>query len=204
MLTDPLYVEVLVPALTLISNYKAYKKSGSASHTITTQALREELDEHTAVPSNVDEAFVLGYNIDESDIRRPLINIVVSTLRLATMDAGECLNGDGSHKVNYNKKPVTLFGFSDKERHFKTVLICVSSCERCEDHVFMLQCWIRFNPTLQFRYVMADAAEAMANAARTFWSNIIRLMCYAHLYKVIKNKFGMCLHLFTMVSNITS
>ena len=49
---------------------------------------------------------------------------------------------------------------------------------------FMLQTWKDVNPNLDLKFLMADASEAVFNAAKTIWPGLVRLMCYAHVFLV--------------------
>jgi hypothetical protein len=77
-----------------------------------------------------------------------------------------------------------MIGFSDKDQTFHPIIIAVSSQETIVEFKFIFETWMGVNPSLNFRYLMADASEAVANAARTIWPEIVRLMCYAHVYMV--------------------
>ena len=75
-------------------------------------------------------------------------------------------------------------GFSDKNRTFHLIIVAVSSSETHREFAFIFNTWKAANPGLHFNYLMADAAEAVYNAAVSVWPGIVRLMCYAHVYMV--------------------
>lgn len=107
-----------------------------------------------------------------------------STVRLSQFAIGDIVHSDCTYKCTWNGYPVTMIGFSDKDRKFHPIILAVSSRETNAEFKFMFQTWKDVNPSLNFRYLMADASEAVAIAARTIWPEIIRLMCYAHVYMV--------------------
>ena len=110
--------------------------------------------------------------------------IVFSTIRLSRLEIGDIVHSDCTYKCTWNNYPVTMMGFSDKNRKFHPTIIAVSSRETHTEFEFMLRTWKGVNASLNFRYLMADAAEAVFNAAKTIWPDIVRLMCYAHVYMV--------------------
>lgn len=107
-----------------------------------------------------------------------------STVRLSLFAIGDIVHSDCIYKCTWNGYPVTMIGFSDKDRTFRPIFLAVSSRETNVEYRFMFQTWKNVNPSLNSRYLMADASEAVAIAARTIWPGMIRLMCYAHVYMV--------------------
>ena len=113
--------------------------------------------------------------------------IVFSTIRLSRLEIGDIVHSDCTYKCTWNNYPVTMMGFSDKDRVFHPIVIAVSSHETHTEFEFVLRTWKAVNASLNFRYLMADASEAVFNAAKAIWPAIVRLMCYAHVYMVRTN-----------------
>lgn len=172
----------------MLRNYiaKSKAKTGSVGK-ITMEELRKCCIQYSAIPTDVDEGFIIGSNFDDSDVHKPKIVIVFSTLRRIKSNEGETVYIDAAHKVTWHKKPVSPAGTVDKDRVFHSVLIAVSSYETHIEYEFIFKCWLKFNPQLSFKYIMADAAEAPINAAKVFWPLIVRLTCNAHRHLVSKN-----------------
>lgn len=127
----------------------------------------------------------MGYVLDATyDHSNGSFVIVLSTIRLSTYNPGDVVHTDATYKCMWNKYPVILMGFSDKNRKFHTTIMAVSSHETTKEFQFIFETWKKVNPSLDFKYLMADAAEASFLAAKSVWPKIMRLMCYAHVYMV--------------------
>ena len=151
---------------------------------VTLHSLEQFCAQYTAVPNCIDEGYILGSTFAVSQSDTGTFVIVFSTVRLSRFEIGDIVHSDCTYKCTWNGYPVTMLGFSDKDRVFHPIIIAVSSRETNVEFKFMFQTWKDVNPSLNFRYLMADASEAVAIAARTIWPEIIRLMCYAHVYMV--------------------
>jgi hypothetical protein len=160
------------------------RRKYGAVGTVTLDSLRDFCEQRSGAPICIDEGYIMGstFNISQSDEGEFVI--VFSTIRLSRLEIGDIVHSDCTYKCTWNNYPVTMMGFSDKDRVFHPIIIAVSSRETHTEFEFMLRTWKAVNASLNFRYLMADASEAVFNAARTIWPDIVRLMCYAHVYMV--------------------
>lgn len=151
---------------------------------ITLDSLRESTARHRAVPVGVDQGYVLDAYFDDRDEDSCKFCIVWSTIRMSTSDIGDVIYCDCTYKCVWNGYPITMIGFSDKNRKFHPIILAVSTNETHVEFTFIMQSWHHVNASLAPKFLMADASEAAFNAARTIWPNIVRLMCYAHVFMV--------------------
>lgn len=92
---------------------------------------------------------------------------------------------DDTYKVIHEGYSVTVMGQSDADRvfHVRAVGVSTNSDERVGR--FYLNAWKARVPEFSPRAYLGDAAQAYANAAMAIYPSIdIRLMCFAHVYKV--------------------
>jgi MULE transposase domain len=169
-----------------VTNYLAYRKRklyGRVGN-ITLENLRAACEPYLETPENMDQAYVIGFDTDITDPEQGKFCIVWSTRRLSTNPTGEVLHSDCTYKITWNSFPVTIMGYTDKNRRFHPTILAISTNETADEFKFMLSAWLSVNPALTFKFIMADGAEAVANAARFHWPNIGRLMCFAHVFMV--------------------
>lgn len=136
-----------------------------------------------------DKVSQFGFVHDETRIA-PFFAIFFSTTRLLDMASNSRpLEIDETYKLIYEGYPVTVMGQSDGDRVFHVRAIGVSTNSTEEVGAFFMTSWRNYNPQFLPAAYLGDAAEAFANAAlRVFPSIRIRLMCYAHVYKVSISK----------------
>lgn len=136
------------------------------------------------IPTDMDEGYVIDCTYDDREERHGTFCIVWSTKRMSTAGIGEIIHTDCTYKCAWNGYPITMMGFSDKNRKFHPTVLAVSTHETEVEFAFILNAWKKVNPRLNPKYLMADAAEAAYNGFKTIWPNAKRLMCYAHVYMV--------------------
>ena len=184
--TDPTQVLVATPLKAQVSSYLAAnrrRKYGVVGN-VTLDSLQRSSALYRDIPDDIDKGYILDALFTTSASDMGSFVIVCSTVRMSQLDIGDIVHSDCTYKCTWNSYPVTLMGFSDKNRKFHPTIIAISSRETHSEFTYMLQTWKNVNPSLHFRYLMADASEAVFNAAVTIWPGIIRLMCYAHVYMV--------------------
>lgn len=151
---------------------------------ITLLSLRQATAPYREVPNDLDKGYVIDAIFDGSDPLHGKFCIVWSTKRMSTTDIGDVIHCDCTYKCAWNGYPITMMGFSDKNRKFHPVILAVSTYETQAEFAFILNAWKNVNPNLNPRFLMADASEAVFNGAKLIWALLIRLMCYAHVYMV--------------------
>ena len=190
--TDPTQALIKTPLKAQVSSYLAANRRrqyGDVGN-ITLDSLQRSSALYRDIPVDIDQGYILDALFTTSASDMGSFVIVCSTVRLSTLDIGDIIHSDCTYKCTWNSYPVTLMGFSDKNRKFHPTIIAISSRETHSEFTYMLQTWKNVNPSLHFRYLMADASQAVFNAAVTIWPGIIRLMCYAHVYMVRTIRFS--------------
>jgi hypothetical protein len=189
-----------LPTRKQISNLKARLQDPKPHSPTTTGQLNEWCDQHTDIPiTEPDKAYVVKYIIDHDE---KTFKLAISTKRLlghlASQQAtGEpiMLHADATYKINLEQYPGTLYGSSDKHRHFHLHLFGLSWSETDDDYDFffnILKDAMNYDEaagsSLPSYYLMMDDAPAIYNGAKRQFPNIIRCMCFAHVYKNMSDK----------------
>lgn len=92
---------------------------------------------------------------------------------------------DETYKLIWENYPVTVMGQTDADRRFHTRAVGIATIGTERVGRFYLQSWKLKVPSFAPRAFLGDAAQAFANAALSVFPTVdIRLMCYAHVYKV--------------------
>lgn len=177
---------VPVPKLSQITSYLSSEKIRTFGRLtdITLLSLRIATAPYQRIPTDPDEGYVLDAIFDDSNELQGKFCIVWSTKRMSTAGIGEIIHSDCTYKCAWNGYPITMVGFSDKNRKFHPVVLAVSTFETHLEFAFILNSWKKVNQGLNPKYLMADASEAVFNGAKTIWPTAKRLMCYAHVYMV--------------------
>ena len=139
---------------------------------------------HTDPAKDLDEPCQFQFECDDT-LAEPFFTLLLSTRRLLdSTDRTKPLEIDETFKLIYENYPVTLIGQSDADRKFHLIAVGISTNSTQEVGEFFLRALLREIPDLMPRAYLGDAAEAFANAFRAIWPFALRLMCYAHVYKV--------------------
>ena len=147
-------------------------------------SLKESAAKFSELPEDIDEGYVVGRAFKTSPSGVVSFVIVLSIMRLSTFPVGDAVHSDCTYKSTWNGYPVTIMGISDKNRTFHPIIIAISTHESKREFEFMLRQWKKVNNDLDFKFIVADAAEAVYNAAKLIWPGIVRLMCFAHVHMV--------------------
>ena len=136
---------------------------------------------------DLDEASVIDYD-HRDDGPEPYFAIIFSTRRLLEQThLTQSVEMDDTYKLIHEGYTVTVMGQSDADRKFHTRAIGVSTNSTAEVGHFYLSAWKHRVPEFKPRAYLGDAAEAYANAAFAVFPECEdRLMCFVHMYKVIK------------------
>ena len=121
---------------------------------------------------DLDTPFVVSYFINEKSW-----GYVISTLRLLISLPNEkvMIHIDSTYKVLKGDYPAIPIGFSDKDRHFHIVALCVCFQETHEEYQFCLEALenkyklLHNGRGIDVCYVTADQAAAIINGARVVW-----------------------------------
>ena len=134
---------------------------------------------------NLDDAFVLAYEQNDDSIE-PYFSMVFTTSRIIdSTDLTRPVEMDETFKLIHEGYAVTVMGQTDADRRFHTRAIGISTNSTERVGRFYLQSWSDRVPLYTPRAFLGDAAQAFSNAALSVFPSItVRLMCYAHVYKV--------------------
>ena len=95
---------------------------------------------------------------------------------------------DETFKLMYEGYPLTVMGQSDANRVFHTRAVGIATLSTEEVGQFYLSTWSARVPLFQPVAYLGDGTNAFANAAKSFFPSVgvhgVRLMCFAHVYKV--------------------
>lgn len=139
----------------------------------------------TVIGQDADEAFVLDY-VQDNTREEPFFAILFTTPRLIdATDLTRPIEMDDTYKLIYENFTVAVMGQSDADRVFHTRAVGISTNSTEEVGRFYLLAWKSRVPLFCPRAYVGDAAAAYANAAAgVFDSILVRVMCFAHVYKV--------------------
>jgi hypothetical protein len=132
-----------------------------------------------------DESFVLAFEQEDSR-SDPYFAIIFTTPRIIDgTHLTRPVEMDETYKLIYEGYAVTVMGQTDGDRRFHPRAVGVSTNGNERVGKFYLQAWKERVPLFTPRAYLGDAAQAFANAALSVFPSIdVRLMCFAHVYKV--------------------
>ena len=86
--------------------------------------------EHSSIPEDKDESFVVNYctNALEIDIENedmPCFNVIISTKRLLEKTFSKHIHADSTYKLVWEGMPVIIIGTTDMDRHFHPICISI-------------------------------------------------------------------------------
>lgn len=128
--------KLAVPTKNQINNlYASIQQQIRGPSTISLSELETVLNEHSNVPDDLNQGFVLGHRIVER--KEIQFGFVISSKKLLSNAIGKKLiAADTTYKILWQGFPVAPIGTVDQNRHFHLVAMCVSSNEKEEDFTF--------------------------------------------------------------------
>lgn len=142
------------------------------------------------IPTDEDHAFVLDYFYDGVDNS---FAFVVSTLRLlrnAAKQDNVC--ADGTYKIVWQKFPMIIVGFVDRQKHFHVNCMCLTSNERTSEYRFVfitLKNAIEKHTNTIFEpsVLISDAAPAIRNAFYDAYETATQnVICFIHVLRNLR------------------
>jgi len=106
-----------------------------------------------------------------------------------TSPTSDMIHGDDTMDCVWNGFPVMLVGFSDMNRVFHPIMLCMCTRKTTADYTFIYQTYKTHRPHQMIKYSMSDGALAIGNGViavyRANGNEVTRLMCWVHV--IIKN-----------------
>jgi hypothetical protein len=142
-ISDPQAVTVPAPRLSQVSSFLSARKIREFGRVadITLLSLRQATEPYREISNDMDEGYVIDAVFDGTDPLHGKFCIVWSTRRMSTADVGEVIHCDCTYKCAWNDYPITMLGFSDKNRKFHPVILAVSTHETFSEFFHILSAW---------------------------------------------------------------
>ena len=158
-----------------------------------TADLQMEIDKMLEEPEDPHEAFIVAYNIDNSDVvsGKPRFTITFSTMHLLTRINKFFIQDDATYKMVWQGYPVFTHGVSTATGRFFLTHITLSTHEDTPAFESNFRLVFRVMKGEVPRFRMADGAWEITNAGRRVFGDAgKRLMCWAHVYRNIRPKLA--------------
>lgn len=153
--------------------------------------LVEWLKTETAIPDDLDEAFVINWTFNE---KNDSFAFVLSTRRLLINVADKTnLSSDGTYKILWQDFPLIVVGFLDRQKHFHVVAVVVTSNERRAEYRFVFQSIKMateresdqiFKPNI----ILTDHAAAIRNGFFDVFGPSKNVICSVHMLRKIRER----------------
>lgn len=151
--------------------------------------LAEWCENNQELPNDVNQAFVIDYEVSPIDeelsfrftVSTPLLLKKLSTLKTICIDA--------TYKLNYHGFPLMVLGTVDRTKRFHPLAYACCSNERTYDYSFIFRSVKsaikkHFNEEFEPDTIIADGADPIRNAFYLeFESAQLDIMCYAHVIR---------------------
>lgn len=151
-------------------------------------------DEHKVVPEDDDDKpFCVHneYGINDESMVVDFFRAFLSTKRLLSfINYNDVVAADGTHKITYQGYPAIVIGTLDKVKRFHPFGIGLVYGETTNDYEFTFEALKKYKADFKPRILVADNAPAITNAYVSAFnpSDLIRVMCLAHVYRRIQLK----------------
>lgn len=159
------------------------KKFGAA--TVSAADLVSWCEERTDLPSDVDEVFVVDFQVraDSYDVNEQQVRVVLSTRRLLSFcKESRMVQCDATYKLLWNGFPVLIAGTTDCSRVFHPFVLSVTTGETAQDFEFIFRAIRKFHTDWTPTVLLADGADAITKGfTSVFGEPLVRLMCYFHV-----------------------
>lgn len=152
--------------------------------TISMTELSNWLENHTNVPDDIHDPFVLSYEVD-SECDEPFFRFIITTkYLLGLIKLRNFTHCDTTYKCIWQGFPVFMVGTTDYEKAYQPYGLCVCTFEATDDFKFLFESLkIRTKDILGFEMVqktlVCDATFAIINAFRhVFGDDVVVVMCW--------------------------
>lgn len=157
--------------------------------------LEKWLQENTPLPESETEPFVLNYEMDyENEAQIDFRFLVTTKLLLKHAVGSENFHADATYKIVWQGFPMLVVGVTDQCRAFHPVAVAVCISEAEKDFEFIFSAVKQglnkiFDVNFEPKYVIADAAFSIANAAKkVFGLDVLIIMCWFHMRRAVSDK----------------
>ena len=109
--------------------------------------------------------------------------------RRATQNQG-CFHIDATYKIVKYSYPLIILGFTDVQRQFQPLVFMFTSHEQTQDYDYFFESVLdicdRLHIEFKPKFIISDAASAIANSIKRNLPNTVYLMCWFHLKQNVK------------------
>ena len=195
-----------VPTYAQLSNYLVYyKRKKHGSHTISLGELHQWCQDHSNVPLDENQAFVVSYRIvyddeyeddeDVDDTDGRVFRLFLSSVRLLRIGSvASHICADATYKLVWQGFPVLVVGTTDLNKAFHPLGLAICSNEKMKDFEFIfntLQVGMQKinRDALKPKALVCDAADSINNGfKRVFGDSFDRIMCWSHMKGKIESR----------------
>lgn len=159
--------------------------------------LEKWLAEHTVVPSEDTEPYVVDYviRINESKPDESEFRFLISSKKLleAAINVDK-IHTDATYKLIWQGFPVLLVGTTDMYRQFHIFGIAVCTTETAVDFAFVFNAVNKgvdhlFGAQIRPKFLICDASSAIANGCHNVYGGqVVVIMCWAHMRRAFSKK----------------
>lgn len=195
-ISQQLFLDEKTPTIPQIYEIVRGNKTRKSPPMSTLGELVEWCENHSLVPENENEPFVLDFMHSISNAT-PKFNFVITSrrlLKILSVQKTVCI--DGTYKLNYHDYPFEIIGTVDMANKFNPLCFACVSNETCDDYAFIFETvknrantifGIDFSPET----IIADGADAIRNGFfRAFPEGKVDIMCFVHVLRnVHRRKF---------------
>jgi hypothetical protein len=183
-----------IPKKQQLNNYLAsLRTSKFGPNSISLGELEQFCIDHSPVPENKDEAFIISHQMDYGD--PPSFRFFMLTKNLIRQSQNAChVDADATYKLICIGFPLLVFGTTDKARSFHIFGVAVCANEQTENFIFAFKALKTgaekvlgetFNPSI----LICDAAQSIQNGFKNvFGPNVTIKMCWAHMKRSVRKK----------------
>ena len=173
---------------------KLRKKLNLDRRSIGLREFEDIIAKFSVEPEDPDEPFVVKYTkpVEEKDGKlRYSVMFSSKNLIKSQMNPGKpwVLSLDATYQTNTEDCPLIFFGSSEKDGKFRGVGAILSNREDELAYDFLFE-FVKENASPSPDAIMADGAKAITNSARRFLPDSVRLMCFFHVMKNVKEKLS--------------
>jgi hypothetical protein len=189
------FTEDTAPSEKVLYNktYQIRNKLNKTRKNIGLRDLEQLIEENKAEPEDDKEPYILKHSVSEDDDGRLRFSILFTSKYLIKtfMQEGKdwVLCVDNTYQTNVEDTPLMFFGSSTKEGKFNGIGAVLSNREDTTAFKFLFETVKEIAEPAPVA-IMADADKAISRAIRETFPATVRLTCFFHLMKNVKQRLG--------------